>query len=264
MLCLFLAAASKAFADYRDRDCSREIKINEPPINSPQDWIVKKNFRLPEGKTSLAFINGKVVTTLDEKAPSYCLLNAKAAHPNPREFRKAPGLNRVADGKEIPIPPRTIHILKGETGKKYETKTDYCDPISCSKLVAKYGGSGYALKSQQCTAYAKTPTQKACLRMDLVFEKAMADPTALEFSVSNDKTISNIVCKNVKTYDQLISAFGDYIKGVKCPMIKVDEASAPSKKAVDEDVAIKPGITGDATSDASESKKTTPSGQTTN
>ena len=57
------------------------------------------------------------------------------------------------------------------------------------------------------------------------------------------------------------------IKGMKCPLIKIEEASVPNDKSVDEDVAIKPGVTGDETSDASASKKSKqgdPSGQTTN
>lgn len=250
-------ATTMAFAG---EDCSREISLKKHPFSAPQEWVVGKNFTIPEGKSKFYFAGGDVGTKLDAKAAVDCVLAAKAPHESPREFRTHQG-EIGSDGK--PVSPRTIQVAKLEYGLKKETATGNCCELSCRGLVLEYRKEGFKVKER----YSNWSKSRRCSVEYFTFEKWIPDPTVLNFIANDDKTISKITCKNVKTYDQLKNILGDYIQGVKCPDIETEEASIQKNHSVDEDVAVKPSTTDDGTSDAGETKKPTQeksSGQTTN
>lgn len=258
-LCALFAFGAAASAD---EDCSREISLKKHPFSAPQEWQVAKNFTIPEGQNKLYFAGGTVGPKLDEKAAAYCKIAAIAPHDNPREFRTHQG-ETGSDGKTVPT--RQIQIAKLEYGIKKKQKTAGCCEYSCQVIINIYRKNGFKLTSRPRTS--RWSKARLCNLYDITFERWLPDPSVLNFTASDDKTVSKITCKNVKTYDQLKHMFGDYIQGVKCPDIETEEASVPQKQTIDEDVAVKPSTSADETSDAGETKKSTknsPSGQTTN
>lgn len=232
-------------------ECDREFTSKAHPFPPDQNWVVKKNFILPEGKGAVYFKGGSVTESYLLKDEPFCIFKAKSTSNNPREFRSrtpqkmARTINIESMGFETKRVRREVYGV--EVGKIEATIKDFnANGYSFSDKIPQLGSNGKV--------------------WELVFLRNETNYDQPSFIVSkDDKTVLKITCPHVKTYNELKAVFGDYLSGIECPVITVEEARKPDPSKVEGDAALKPSTLKDETADAAPEKGSTgsPSGQQT-